>query len=235
MTLELEREDVVQKLCAAYARDQLTTGELEARLERVYKSSDRAQLHTVLDGLPAIQVARLGETPVPVPNVAPPPYRPAGTPAGTPGGVSHGAPRSRDGRPTGRGPGEKRFAAFMSEIKKEGHWTVAPVIVANTVMGSLVLDFRETPIPAEGVDIYADVIMGSLKVILPPGLPADVDCSTFLGSVNDKSKAGVAGAPTVRVTGSTVMGDITVVTKVPRREGESSFRAQMRAWLGSGE
>lgn len=226
MTLELEREDVVQKLCAAYARDQLTTGELEARLERVYRSSDRTQLHTVLDGLPAMQIARLGEAPVPVPNVAPPPYRPAGTP--------DGAPRARDGRPTGRGPGEKRYAAFMSEIKKEGHWTVAPVIVANTVMGGLVLDFRETPIPAGGVDIYADVIMGSVKIILPPGLPADVDCSTFLGSVNDKSKAGVAGAPTIRVTGSTVMGDITVLTKVPRKEGESSFRAQMRAWLGSG-
>lgn len=58
MTLELEREDVVQKLCAAYARDQLTTGELEARLERVYKSADRAQLNTVLDGLPAIQIQR---------------------------------------------------------------------------------------------------------------------------------------------------------------------------------
>lgn len=228
MTLELEREDVVQKLCAAYARDQLTTGELEARLERVYKSADRAQLNTVLEGLPAIQIARLGEAPVPVPNVAPPPYRPAQAPAGTP----HARDERRRGR--GLGPGEKRYAAFMSEIKKEGAWTVTPTIVANTVMGGVVLDFRETPIPAEGVDIYADVIMGSLKVILPPGLGADVDCSTFMGSVNDKSKAGIAGAPTIRVTGSTVMGDITVVTKVPRKEGESSFRAQMRAWLGSG-
>lgn len=226
MTLELEREDVVQKLCAAYARDQLTTGELEARLERVYKSADRAQLNTVLEGLPAIQIARLGEAPVPVPNVAPPPYRPAQPPPGT--------PSARDERRRGRGlgPGEKRYAAFMSEIKKEGAWTVTPTIVANTVMGGVVLDFRETPIPAEGVDIYADVIMGSLKVILPPGLGADVDCSTFMGSVNDKSKAGIAGAPTIRVTGSTVMGDITVVTKVPRKEGESEFRAQMRKWLG---
>ena len=48
MTLELEREDVVQKLCAAYARDQLSTGELESRLERVYKSGDRTELLTVL-------------------------------------------------------------------------------------------------------------------------------------------------------------------------------------------
>lgn len=227
MSLELEREDAVQKLCAAYARDQLTTGELEARLERVYKSTDRQALNTVLEGLPAIQLARLGEAPVPVPNLAPPaPARGAGA-----------APRHNSGeyKPTGRGPGERRYVAFMSEVRKEGAWTPTPVIVANTFMGSVVLDFRETAIPAEGVDIYTDVIMGELKIILPPGLPADVDCSSFMGAVTDKSKAGVPGAPTIRVTGGTVMGGITVVTKVPRREGESAFRTQMRNWLGSGE
>lgn len=225
MTLEIEREDVVQKLCAAYARDQLSTGELEARLERVYKSADRAQLQTVLDGLPAIQIVRLGEAPVPVVDVAPPAYQPP-----------ERAERDRGrGRGRGYGPGEKRYAAVMSEIKKEGAWTPTPVIVAVTVMGGIVLDFRETQVPIGGVDIYADVIMGSLKVILPPGLPADVDCSTFMGTVHDKSKAGVAGAPTIRITGGTVMGDITVVTKVPRREGESLFRSQMRSWLGTGE
>lgn len=227
MTLELEREDVVQKLCAAYARDQLTTGELEARLERVYKSTDRAQLDTVLEGLPAMQLARFGEAPVPVPNVAP---RPIAANSG-----ARAAARQDGERPRGTGPGEKRFVAFMSEVRKEGAWTPTPVIVANTIMGSVVLDFREVQVPAQGVDIYTDVIMGELKVILPPGLPADVDCSTFMGSVKDRSKAGVAGAPTIRITGNTMMGGITVVTKVPRREGESALRAQMRNWLGSSE
>jgi hypothetical protein len=123
----------------------------------------------------------------------------------------------------------------MSEIKKEGNWSPPPVIVANTIMGSLVLDFREAAIPAQGIDIYVDVIMGDLKIILPPGLPADVDCSTFMGSINDKSKAGVPGAPTIRVTGAAMMAGISVVTKVPRHEGENSLRTQMRNWLGSGE
>lgn len=227
MSLELEREDAVQRLCAAYARDQLTTGELEARLERVYKSANTQQLHAVLEGLPAMQIARLGEAPVPVPNLAPP------APATSGSGPMQ--PHRTGERPTGRGPGERRYVAFMSEVRKEGTWTPTRVIVANTFMGNVTLDFRETEIPAGGVDIYTDVIMGELKVILPPGLPADVDCSSFMGAVTDKSKAGVAGAPTIRITGGTVMGAITVVTKVPRREGESAWRSQMREWLGSGE
>jgi hypothetical protein len=224
MTLELEREDVVQKLCAAYARDQLTTGELEARLERVYKSADRAQLNTVLEGLPAMQIQRLGEPAPPPIQVSAPVPAPRGTPR---------SGEQRRGR--GLGPGEKRYAAVMSEIKKEGAWTPTPLILASTIMGGVVLDFRETPIPAEGIDIHADVFMGELKIILPPGLPADVDCSTFMGSVKDRSKPGVPGAPTIRVTGNTIMGGISVVTKVPRKEAENTLRAQMRSWLGSGE
>lgn len=194
---------------------------METRLERVYKSADRTQLLTVLEGLPAMQIQRLGDAPVPVPAAAPAAQPPAAS------------PEHRRGRRLG--PGEKRYLPFMSEIKKEGNWSPPPVIVANTIMGSLVLDFREAVIPAQGIDIYVDVILGDLKIILPPGLPADVDCSTFMGSINDKSKAGVPGAPTIRVTGATMMGGISVVTKVPRREGEDSLRAQMRSWLGSGE
>lgn len=221
MTLEFEREDVVQKLCAAYARDHITTGELEARLERVYKASDKTQLTTLLEGLPAVQLQRLGDARV-VAASAPPrtplPPMPAATQRGQ-----------------GLRTGEKRYAAFMSEIRKEGAWSPSPVILAKTIMGSVFLDFREAQIPAEGIEIYADVFMGDLKIILPPGLPAEVDCSTFMGSVSDKSKAGVPGAPLVRVNGSTFMGSVSVVTKAPRREGESALRAQMRSWLGNGE
>ncbi len=222
MTLEFEREDAVQKLCAAYARDHITTGELESRLERVYKASDQAQLTTLLEGLPAVQLQRLGDAQVVAPSLPPRTPLPP-LPAATLRRHGPGA------------PGEKRYAAFMSEIRKEGAWSPSPVILAKTIMGSVLLDFREAHIPAEGIEIYADVFMGDLKIILPPGLPAEVDCSTFMGSVNDKSKAGVSGAPLVRVGGSTFMGGISVVTKAPRREGESAFRAQMRSWLGSGE
>lgn len=219
MSLEFEREDVVQKLCAAYARDQITTGQLEAKLETVYKSQDRAQLLTVLDGLPAMTIARLGEV------------RPAA--------AAHSAPPVRTvttgGSGAGLARGEKRYAAIFSSIEKQGAWTPAPKIDARVVCGSILYDFREATIPAQGIDLDVDVIMGEVKVLLPPGLGADVDCSTFMGTVTDKSRPPLPGAPTVRVTGNTFMGSITVITKVPRKEGESSFRNQLKSWLGSGE
>ena len=219
MSLEFEREDVVQKLCAAYARDQITTGELEAKLESVYKSHDRAQLLTVLDGLPAIQIARLGEVKAPVAPLSAPPSP---------------APMTRNSG-AGLARGEKRYVAIFSGIEKQGAWTPAPKIDARVVFGNILFDFREATIPAHGIDLDVDVMMGELKIFLPPGLGADVDCSTFMGTVTDKSRPPLPGAPTVRITGGTFMGSITVVTKVPRKEGESSFRNQLKSWLGSGE
>lgn len=237
MSLEFEREDAVQKLCAAYARDQITTGELETRLERVYQSRDKTQLLTVLEGLPAMQIARLGDKhPDPMPpgglrgvEVAPPQRGSAAGPAyGSSSANSYGSSR-------GLAAGEKRYVALFSEIKKEGAWNPAPKIDARCWLGAMVFDLREANIPVEGIDIDIDVFMGEVKILLPPGLRADVDCSSVMGSVTDKSKEGLPGAPTIRVTGSAFMGGIIVITKVPRKEGESSFRAQMRSWLGSGE
>lgn len=223
MSLEFEREDVVQKLCAAYARDQITTGQLEAKLESVYKSQDRTQLLTVLDGLPAIQIARLGEV------------SPATSPLSAPLYAPPARAVTTSGAGAGLAKGEKRYAAIFSSIEKQGAWSPAPKIDARVVMGNILYDLREAAIPAQGIDLDVDVIMGEVKILLPPGLGADVDCSTFMGSVSDKSRPPLPGAPTVRVTGNTFMGSITVVTKVPRKEGESSFRNQLKSWLGSDE
>lgn len=235
MSLEFEREDAVQRLCAAYARDQITTGELEARLERVYKSADRGQLLTVLEGLPAMQIARLGDNSpsglsAPLASSAPSPND-----SGESSSASLRSPTSAYSSGRGLAVGEKRYASMFSEIKKEGAWNPARKIDARCWFGSILFDLREAAIPADGIDIDIDVIAGDVKIILPPGLRADVDCSSFMGSVADKTKEGLPGAPVIRVSGGAMMGGITVVTKAPRREGEQTFRAQLKGWLGLDE
>jgi len=211
MSLELERERVVQELCAAYANDHLSTGELESRLERAYKLEERKQLQTLLEGLPAAQL------PVHVPHASSPPLaRPATL---TPGRALP--------------PGERRYVAIFSEVKKEGLWTPTPRITALTVFGSVLFDLREATIPADGIEIEIEVVMGEAKILLPPGVGADVDCTSVMASVEDKSRPAFPGAPIVRVRGGTVMGSITVITKVPKKEGVDSWRRQLKEWMGT--
>ena len=228
MNLELAKERVVQELCAHYAQDHLSTGELESRFERVNQSHDHETLLTVLDGLPAVG-----------PLVAPPPALRHLTPQ--PGEVAHWDASGRDGRALSRRERQaldernppQRYAAVFSQITKEGHWTPAPRIQATACLGGVTLDLRDADIPDEGIHMEVNSWMGEMKIILPPGVGADVDCTAVMAEVSDKAKKGAPGAPRVRVTGGAVMGNIVVVTKLPRSSGMESWRGRLKQWFGS--
>lgn len=204
MNLELEKEHVVQALCAHYAQDHLTTGELEARFERAYKAEDAAALRTVLDGLPAMR-GGLVAPPQPLYEVARPTTRPV-------------AP-------------QKRLLAVFSGIERTGSWSPGDQLQGTAVFGSIELDLREAEIPATGIDMNVSAYLGSVEIVLPPGIGADVDCGALMGSVVDKTHAGTPGAPRVRITGETFMGSIEVRTKLPKKARMESWRAQLKAWF----
>jgi hypothetical protein len=216
MSLDLEREEVVQSLCAHYAQDHLTTGELEARFERVYRAPDRAALLTVLDGLPAIKrpspAAPLGELRS---EAAPALYEP---------------PR----HVTGLRDSEKRYLAVFSEVKKEGAWRAPSLAKVRAIMGGVVLDLREADIPPDGMEIDAECIMGEIKILLPLGVGAEVDCTAIMGEVVDRAQKGTPGLPVVRVHGAATMGTIRVETKLPKKAKLESWREEVRGWLGGG-
>lgn len=214
MSLDLEREEVVQTLCAHYAQDHLTTGELEARFERVYRATDRAALLTVLDGLPAIKRAAAG-----APSGAVPPSTPA--PLYEP---PHHVTGLRDA--------EKRYLAVFSTVKKEGVWRAPSRARIRAVMGSVILDLREADIPPDGMEIDAEAIMGEIKILLPLGVGAEVDCTAIMGEVVDRAQQGTPGLPFIRVRGGTTMGAIRVETKLPKKARLESWREEVRGWLG---
>lgn len=231
MSLELEKEKVVQALCAHYAQDHLSTGELESRFERVYQSHDHATLLTVLEGLPAVG-----------PLVAPPPALRHLTPqagSAVPGrsAQGHGTALSRRERyaMADAKPPAKRYAAIFSQITKEGHWTPANRIQATACMGGVTLDLRDADIPTEGIEMEVNSWMGEMKIILPPGIGADVDCTAMMAEVSDKAQKGAPGAPRISVTGGAVMGTIIVMTKLPRSSAMESWRGRLKNWLGGGE
>jgi hypothetical protein len=208
MNLEIDREHVVQSLCAHYAQDHLTTGELESRFERANKATTSVDLRAVLVGLPALGAMVAPPAPLFQVGDAMPMHTSTGLPA-------H----------------EKRYAAIFAEVKKEGYWAPSPLIVGRTVFGNMVFDLREAVLPPEGVVFDLDVIFGEAVILLPPGLGAEVDCSAILGSVEDKAQRSAAGAPLVRVRGSTVFGSIVVKTKLPKKERMESWRKQLKAAL----
>lgn len=218
MSLDLEREEVVQTLCAHYAQDHLSTGELEARFERVYRAPDSAALRTVLEGLPAIR-------------------RPAGSGAVLPvsGDARSTSPLYEPPRQvTGLRDSEKRYVAFFSEIKKEGVWRAPSFARVRAILGTVVLDLREADIPFDGMVIDAEAILGEVRILLPLGVGAEVDCTAVMGEVVDRTQVGSPDLPLVRVRGGATLGTIKVETKLPKKAKLESWREQVRGWLGDG-
>lgn len=214
MSLDLAREEVVQTLCAHYAQDHLTTGELEARFDRVYRAEDRAALLTVLDGLPAITRTASGAPPGAVsPSASTPLYEP---------------PR----HVTGLRDTEKRYLGFFSEVKKVGAWRAPSFAKVRAIFGGVTLDLREADIPPDGMEIDAECIMGEIKILLPLGVGAEVDCTAIMGEVVDRAQKGMPGFPFIRVHGAATMGTIRVETKLPKKTRLESWREDMRGWLG---
>jgi hypothetical protein len=204
MSLELERERAVQALCSHYAQDHLTTQELELRFEEVYRASSLSELQGLMHGLPALPRAFVRAEPPPLYSVA----------------------------PTSEVVAEKRFLAFMGEVRRQGLWNVPTRIKASSVMGAIRIDLRAAQIPAGGVDIDATAFMGEVRIILPPGLHAEVDGLAIMGEFSDRTAmvASSLRAPSVRVKGSAIMGAVRVETRLPN---EGALAAWKRRMLGA--
>jgi hypothetical protein len=207
--LELERDRVIQTLCAQYANDNLTTQELEARFDLAYKAATTADLQALLTNLPALPPPGSTRSTRPIPAA------PAATPL-------------YSIAPAGEGtPSEKRMLAVMSEVKKIGEWIPARRNVVWAIMGSAELDLREALLSQGEIEIDVTAVMGEVKVIVPPGLRIACDGVAIMGEFKEFHSGGTddPGAPLVRIHGMALMGSVSVKTRLP---GESSLAAWRR-------
>ena len=200
--IELDRERVIQTLCAHFANDNLSTQELELRFEHAYKAGTSAELRALVAGLPAL--AADAAPPMPLYSLAP------------------------DGRPD---PAEKRHLVVMSAVRKKGSWTPARHNKVTCVMGNAKFDLREALILNGETHFELAVVMGEVEFIVPPGLRVECDGFAFMGEFDDAHNEELAppNAPLIRVTGSVVMGAARIKTRLP---GESALDAWRRRLTG---
>jgi hypothetical protein len=96
-------------------------------------------------------------------------------------------------------------------LRRAGTWTVPSRIRVQSVMGSVVLDFCDTAVPAS-VDVHLELGAGSARLLLPDGATADIDgMVSGMGTIHSKVPClPVAGRPHFVVHGRSAMGSVTV-------------------------
>ena len=118
----------------------------------------------------------------------------------------------------------KHVRIVMGSVERTGPWLVPQNLAARVVCGHLLLDLREARLAQGVTTIEVNVTMGNVEVIVPPGIAVEVEASSFLGAVEQRTEPA-AGAVVVRVIGRVKLGSLELVT---RRIGESARDARRR-------
>jgi hypothetical protein len=207
VSLESDRERIVEQLSAHYAEDHLSTQDLEVRFERAYRAKSTAELEQVLTGLPSL--AAPARVPAPIPRASRPSLA-----ATSPGG-------------------ERSYRAIMSNFRKSGNWTPSRVTKLTAFMAGVQLDLRDATFVDSEIEFDITAIMTEVKILVPPGVTVECDGSAFMGefSARQDSTMNDPDAPVVRVTGSAFMATVVVETRLP---GESRLAARRRERLQRG-
>ncbi|MDT8368792.1 MAG: DUF1707 domain-containing protein [Longimicrobiales bacterium] len=210
-TRDGERQEVVDRLCTAFADDLLTLEEFEARVELAHRAGTRVELDTLLDDLPAPSPpARRGDrskrdatalrAPDPVPERPPVPTRV---------------------------PDRALVAGCLGGGKRSGGWVPARSTTAIGILGGVSLDLRESPFAAGVTEIECYALMGGVEIIAPPGVHIECSGLGLLGGFEYSQEEAPTDpdAPILRITGVAVMAGIEVTVRHP---GESSRSAKRR-------
>jgi hypothetical protein len=121
-----------------------------------------------------------------------------------------------------------RLMSVMGSATRRGRWTAPRHLEVSTVLGNVVLDFREARLPSGVVDVKIKNVLGNTEIIVPPGLAVETDGSAILGNFEHVARAPAApdsSAPLLRIHGTTVLGNVEVMMRLP---GESQFSAWLR-------
>ncbi len=204
VALEDRRESIVEQLAEMYANDAFDEEELERRMEAVGQAEDVATLDRVVQDL------------VPVAPAIPVVARPA-------------VETVTALVPVAEVPQQRSVVAIFGAAQRKAGWTAARKLKVVTIFGGAELDFRDARLGRGVTDVRVTSVFGGVKIIVPPGLPVEVEGVGIMGAFEQGlgvSAAGEGGATVgLRVKGTAVFSGVEVEQRLP---GESRRQAQKR-------
>jgi len=204
---QARRQETIDALCDAFARDEMELAEFERRVEAAHRADSAAELDRLLaDVSPRPVPARAGRSGMPDASVV------ARRPTALPGQV----------RP------REVVAGVMGGSTRRGRWTPARRVTAIGVMGGVELDFREAVLAPGVTEVHAFAFWGGVEIVAPPDVRVECSGVGIMGGFDHREDATAPldpNAPVLRVTGVAIMGGVEVRV---RFSGETSREARKR-------
>ena len=130
-------------------------------------------------------------------------------------------------------PAPRRVLSIMSNTERTGRWAVPRHLEVRALMSSIVLDLRETPLPAGVCEIDLLAIMASVEILVPPGVIVEDLALGVMANVENRAGDDAvvsSDAPRVRITGTAVMANIEVRMASPGMSFRDAWREARRTW-----
>jgi hypothetical protein len=124
----------------------------------------------------------------------------------------------------------QRVRVMFGSVERRGPWAVPQQLRARVLCGNLELDLREARLGPGVTTIDVDVTMGNVEIVVPPDVVVDVEASSFMGTVDERTERG-AGTAVVHVVGRVRLGNLDVSTLrlgETRRDARWRWRSQRR-------
>jgi hypothetical protein len=115
--------------------------------------------------------------------------------------------------------GARPVLAIFAGQRREGRWVVPERLPVTAIFGEAVLDFRDALLQSARTTVYATVIGGRLRLLVPDGVSVEVT-GTGMGAREHGTVAARSGAaglapgqnPVIEVRGMIVWGRIQTIT-----------------------
>lgn len=111
--------------------------------------------------------------------------------------------------------------AIFSGFQRRGRWNVPHRLTTLALWGGGVVDLRYADFTSAEVEINAYSIMGGQTILVPPEVNVEITGHGVMGNFeHGAAGAGTPGAPTVKIKGVALWGQVGVKRKKRGRSGD---------------
>jgi hypothetical protein len=119
-------------------------------------------------------------------------------------------------------PERRGAVAILSSINRDGDWILPRLFRVVSFMGNVELDLTSVRMGPGESHIEIRCMWGNVEITVPPDIRVEVDGHPFIGTFEVSRSAPStlsSDAPLLRVTGSAVMGAVTINVVDPNAPG----------------
>jgi hypothetical protein len=103
------------------------------------------------------------------------------------------------------------LTTLFGSIKRNGRFSVPPVLELKTAFGELKLDLRDALFPEKHVRMVAETLCASVEVLLPEGVTV-IDNGTAMMSSHKVSQLAEEHGPVIHLDGWSLCSDVKFVS-----------------------